>query len=311
MKKRRQWLIVVAGLAGIALLGYAVMYFSQENKTLSEETRKEAPGLFVKLSAGMTHYELSGPDTAAVVVLVHGGGSGYFCFDNTAPALAQAGFRVLRYDLYGRGYSDRISQDYTVQLFHTQLVELLEALHIRTPITLVGMSMGAIIAINYADLLPERVSKLVLIDPAALNVSIPPAPLRIPVLKDILMTTYWYPKAVQKQMSEYYKPEKVPEYAGKLEQQMKFRGFKNAILSTWVHTLNKSMETEMTRIGKHPRPVLLVWGDHDPLVPLPASKAYLKAMPQAHLIVIKDAGHVSCYERPDLVNPALIEFLDQ
>jgi pimeloyl-ACP methyl ester carboxylesterase len=307
MKKRL--LFICLSILIIGILIYAIVYFSQESRTLTEETRKEAPGKFIKLSAGMTHYELSGPDTAEVVVFVHGGGSGYFCFDNNAPAIAMAGYRVLRYDLYGRGYSDRVNQTYDVKLFHTQLVELLQALKIDKPVTLVGMSMGAIITINYADVLPDKVKKLVLIDPAALNVSIPPLPLRIPVVKDVLMTVYWYPRAVKNQMSEYYKPENVPEYAGKLEKQMKFKGFKQAIISTWTNTLNKSMEVEMKRIGKHPRPVLLVWGDHDPLVPVEASKEYLKNMPQVTLEIIKNAGHVSCYERPDLVNPVLLGFI--
>ncbi|MBC8111503.1 MAG: alpha/beta hydrolase [Verrucomicrobia bacterium] len=293
------------------ILAYFIIYFNQETKILSEETRKEAPGKFIKLSVGTTHYEFTGADTAQTLVMIHGGGSGYFCFDNNIKDLQQAGFRILRYDLYGRGYSDRLPVDYSPELFHTQLTELLAALKIDKPVSLLGMSMGAIIAINFTDQFPEKVQKLILVDPAAINPFVPALPLRLPVVADVLMTVYWYPRAINKQMSEYYKPENLPEYAEKLSPQMKFKGFKHAILSTWKHTMSRTMETEIKRIGTNQRPVLLIWGDHDPLVPVTASEKYLQAMPKATLQVIKDAGHVSCYERPDLVNPILIDFLQK
>ena len=68
-----------------------------ENKVLDEMTRKEAgSGAFISLSAGVTHYELDGPENGDLVVLVHGFSVPYFIFDPTFEFLTKAGFRVLR-----------------------------------------------------------------------------------------------------------------------------------------------------------------------------------------------------------------------
>ena len=81
----------------------------------------------------MVHYELEGPADGQPVVLVHGFSVPYYIWDPTFPALAAAGLRVLRYDLFGRGYSDRPDLPYTMELFVRQLKDLLEALQVNKP----------------------------------------------------------------------------------------------------------------------------------------------------------------------------------
>lgn len=61
------------------------------------------------VSAG-THYILEGPPTGKLVVCVPGLGGPHWYFDELVPFLIQAGFRVLRYDLVGRGHSARPAQ---------------------------------------------------------------------------------------------------------------------------------------------------------------------------------------------------------
>jgi len=53
-----------------------------------------------------THYILEGPATGKLVVCVPGLGGPHWYFDELVPFLLQAGFRVLRYDLVGRGHSE-------------------------------------------------------------------------------------------------------------------------------------------------------------------------------------------------------------
>jgi len=66
--------------------------------------------------------------------------------------------RVLRYDLYGRGFSDRPDTVYNQTCFDKQLCELLTALGNDKPINLIGLSMGGAIAIGFADKHPELVA---------------------------------------------------------------------------------------------------------------------------------------------------------
>jgi len=58
-------------------------------------------------------------------------------------------------------------------------------------------------------------------------------------------------------------------------------------------------------------PVFLIWGEHDPLVPLTYGKQMLEEMPQARLRVIPRAGHVPMWENPLAFNDALLSFLDE
>lgn len=57
---------------------------------------------FAKLSDGTVAYELTGPESGELVVLVHGVSGPMMVWDKTVPALNAAGFRTLRFDLYGR-----------------------------------------------------------------------------------------------------------------------------------------------------------------------------------------------------------------
>jgi pimeloyl-ACP methyl ester carboxylesterase len=75
-----------------------------EQEELNKNTRKMLPGEFIQLSDGFTHYELDGPEEGDVIVLVHGFSTPLFIWDPTYEYLLDKGFKVLRYDLYGRGW---------------------------------------------------------------------------------------------------------------------------------------------------------------------------------------------------------------
>ncbi len=144
-----------------------------ETRVLDDQARLAAPGEFIRLPDGMVHYELKGPADGQPVVLVHGFSVPYYIWDPTFPALAAAGFRVLRYDLFGRGYSDRPDLPYTMDLFVRQLRGLIEALQLKVPLDLVGLSMGGPISAGFTDRHPELVRKLCLLDPAGFQTGKP------------------------------------------------------------------------------------------------------------------------------------------
>jgi len=85
-----------------------------------------APAQFVELSKGFVRYELSGPTDAQMVVLIPGFSAPYYVWDPTVEFLTKAGFRTLRFDLYGRGWSDRPKIRYELDLYVSQLEELLD-----------------------------------------------------------------------------------------------------------------------------------------------------------------------------------------
>jgi pimeloyl-ACP methyl ester carboxylesterase len=154
-------------LSFLALLAILGPYFAlnRETQTLDGPVREALSGSYVTLSAGVTHYELSGPEDGETVVLIHGGTIPLYAWDAQVSPLRDAGFRVLRYDQFGRGYSDRPNVDYDRAFYRKQLEDLLAALDIESPVNLIGVSFGGAIAATFAKAHPERVAKLVLIAP--------------------------------------------------------------------------------------------------------------------------------------------------
>ncbi len=102
--------IILVALAVLVLL-LPFITGNLEEKELNNQVRNELELSFLELSDGVVHYDVSGPEDGAVVVLVHGNAAPLFSWDNNIEALTGAGFRVIRYDLYGFGFSDRPGQD--------------------------------------------------------------------------------------------------------------------------------------------------------------------------------------------------------
>ncbi|MGR3617231.1 MAG: alpha/beta fold hydrolase [Paracoccaceae bacterium] len=74
---------------------------------MTQKQRANALGEFAQLSQGLTHYQWIGPLRGPIAVCVHGLTTPSFVWGGIAQGLAKMGFRVLVYDLYGRGFSDR------------------------------------------------------------------------------------------------------------------------------------------------------------------------------------------------------------
>ncbi len=199
--------------------------FRGETRILDDEARRSAPGDFVRLPDGMVHYELKGPPDGQPVVLVHGFSVPYYIWDPTFPALAAAGLRVLRYDLFGRGFSDRPDLPYTMELFVRQLKDLLEALQVNIPVSLVGLSMGGPVSAGFTVQHPEFVRKLCLLDPAGFQNGRPILYrlISLPGLGETLIGLFANRLLASNQPGDFYMPEKFPGYPEQFLPQMQYR----------------------------------------------------------------------------------------
>jgi len=285
--------------------------FHGEERVLDDAARQGVPGSFVTLPEGVTHYELGGPPDAQAVVLIHGFSVPYYVWDPTFAGLTAAGLRVLRFDLFGRGYSDRPDTEYNLDLFRRQLLGLLDALALTQPVDVVGLSMGGPIAVTIADRHPERVRRLVLIDPAGMPFPTSPLKdvLRLPWLGERLFDLLFQSQMVNSQGNDFVHPERFTHYRSMYLPQTHFVGFRAAILSTLRSDVLREQSAVFYRVGEQKRPTLLFWGRLDKTIPFPVHEKVLAAMPHAEFHAIDDAGHVPHYEQPEVVNPILVEFL--
>lgn len=289
----------------------AVVYvaFDPERLEIDDSVRRSAPGQFARLTDGYTHYEIGGPPGGQVVVLAAGATVPYYIWDPTFTALTAAAFRVLRYDYYGRGYSDRPDIPFTQDLYVRQLTELLEFLHISGPIDLAGLSFGGSVITTIADRHPARVRSLIYMDPAFRS------PLTLSPLES--MPRLWsFVTAIMDerlwadgQLDDFLHPERFPGWPDRYRVQMQYRGFRRARLSDLSANAGFDQREEVQRVGRARRPVLVVWGRQDPNVPFEFSESLMQQMPFARLLAVEDAGHLPHWEQPDVVQPAVIEFL--
>ncbi|MEW5722994.1 MAG: alpha/beta hydrolase, partial [Thermodesulfobacteriota bacterium] len=273
----------IIALAVIAL-AVAIPYFvlDGETMTLDDRTRASLPGSFVPLSDGVTHYELAGPENGPVVVLVHGYTVPQFLWDPTFAALVQAGFRVLRYDMYGRGFSDRPAVVNDPDLFDRQLAELLSALKIPGPVDLAGISLGGAVCATFTALHPDRVRRLVLLAPFGYpqKLGFLAELIKVPYLGEYMMAVAGDKVLLGRLPKNFYRLP--PDYARFKEQYLemaKYKGYKKAFLSTMRHFMNVDFTTTFEAVGRQHHPVLLVWGRRDGVVPFATSEKVIKAIP--------------------------------
>ena len=286
--------------------------YRDEIKELNELTRKEAAGAFIQLTDGVTHYELSNSEQNETVVLVHGFSVPYFVYDPTFEFLTTSRFRVLRYDLFGRGFSDRPDTRYNIDLFLRQLGDLLDALHLTRPVSLAGLSTGGPIAAAYTVRFPERVNKLVLIDPIGakpLSYSWILKAAAMPVLGEIILGLVRSDNLNNPIASRLFDRELINHFQSRYIVQMQYKGFRRAILSTVRNGMLDSFLAGYERLGEMNKPVLLFWGRNDPTVPFQHNESLRKAIPNIEFHAIDDCGHTPHYEKPEEVNPILLEFL--
>lgn len=294
--------VVIAGVCVLPILR------KTESLALSRETATDAPGQFVLLSNGPVHYQMLGPETGPIVVLVHGFGVPSYTWERNQPYLANRGFRVLSFDLYGRGYSARPEAKYERSLFVGQIAELLAALEINDRVHLVGLSMGGAVAAAFAADHPERVQSLVLLAP--FNSPMPIGPLKMPVVGEWLGYSFVVPAMPASQFEDFVSPGRYPDWADRFRVQMRYAGFRRAILATARGFIQSDPLKDFTRVGESENATLLLWGDSDAMFPLSQADRVRSALgPNAEFQLIEDAGHALHYERAEAVNVRMTAFL--
>ena len=301
--------IIISLLALVAISGITVWILFEradvEHSVLDADARSSASGQFVELSDGVTHYELGGPEGGQVVVLIHGFSVPGYIWDTTFAALADAGFRVLRFDAFGRGHSDRPAVDYDGALFERQVLELVDTLELSGPVDLVGLSMGGAVSARVAANSPERIRRLVFVDPTTRGI---PAPGMPQVLGEIYIGVNAVPTMAEGQLTDFLYPENYPDWVDRYRGQMQYEGFRRAIVSTIYHFLPEDHFANFARLSEHDIPIMLIWGKQDRVLDI-SGAATLQGILDLEFLPVDEAGHLPHIEQSEHVNPAIAEFL--
>ena len=156
----------------------------------------------VKLSDGITSYKDIGDKNNKVIVLVHGATFGSLAYEEYVNVFIENNYRVITYDQYGRGYSDRIDSDVSIELMEKQLKELIEHCEVEDVI-LYGVSFGAAVVAKYASSNPEKISFIGYQVPVINSANVPLLSIvKIPLYGDLLSRGFLVP-GVLKRIEEY------------------------------------------------------------------------------------------------------------
>lgn len=293
--------LFVAALPFIAELWRRPMTAARQNR---------APGRMADLATGATHYAWSGPEGGPIAICIHGLSTPSFVFAATQRHLADMGFRVLSYDLYGRGYSDRVRGTQSLDFFLTQLRALLQHQNVGGPLVMVGYSMGAQIAAAFAAEEGPRVRALVLAAPAGLGTpSTQYDPWTAPFIGDWLTRVAGGWK-LRRELVEHAKIATIiPDIERRQAAETRTRGFLPAILSSRRNLLITSIAMDLRDVYKSDTPILAIWGTLDPIVPHDSVGRLAEIAPDAHHVQIKGAAHTLLQSHPTQVAQALRDFL--
>lgn len=301
------WVFLLLAVAAAA--PFAVEHY---RPAMSDGRRGSAPGQFAELSQGVTHYHLSGPAEGPLVVCVHGLTTPSFVWQALAKGLVARGFRVLVYDLYGRGFSDRPEGVQDKVFFNRQLEDLLAHLGIDEPFHLIGYSMGGAIATGYAATHPARVRRLVLLASAGLARADAPM---VRFIRDRGIAGRWlmlaaYPSLLRRGIKAEGAEHKVPKEISEGQQaQLEFQGFVPAVLASLRGILARPLEGEHMAVRQSGLPVLALWGAEDAVIPASAMGQLAAWNRDARHEMIEDAGHGLPYTHCDIVLEHILAFL--
>jgi 3-oxoadipate enol-lactonase len=245
------------------------------------------------------HYEQVGDGTD--MVLIHGLGNDLHLWDAEVPALARH-HRVLRFDVRGFGQSDKPPGPYSVGQFAEDVRLLFDACGVRDA-HLVGLSMGGVIAQRFALDFPERVRSLVLISTSS-EVG-PRSTAAWERLAGIIEERGFDERSAD--ASRAFSPafvQRHPEVVaavGKRNAANDPRGY--AAAARAVSAYNWTADLASVNV-----PALIVQGLDDRLTPPGGSVLMQRALPQARLLMVQEAGHNVPLEQPALFHAAVLAF---
>ncbi len=270
-----------------------------EKFDLTDDERNHLPGSFIKLSDGFTHYEISGE--GEIVVLVHGFSTPYFIYDKIYQGMISLGYRVLRYDLYGRGYSDRVEKENDLELFSRQLKEITSELLGNNEFYLFGTSMGGSIVTAFTARYPSLVKKLFLFAPAGMPFKVP---ISMKLAKIPLLGKWIFKNLATKKMLKgitdeiLYSANEKDYYMTQFANSIKYKGFSDSVFSSLKSIVLKPEITvpNFEKLNKTSVPVVCIWGTADKTMPYYQADTLKNIVKGIRLFTFEGSGHLFIFD---------------
>ena len=251
------------------------------------------------------------------LVLLHGIGGSLEAWHRNIPTLS-AGHEVIALELPGCGRTSAppaYPKD-TLGLFAQFVAAELDHLGLDRAV-LVGSSLGGAVAIEYALRFPQRLDALILVSSAGLSTAVgwPLRVLAVPGLGEWMSRPSRIASArslrgivadpaviTDDEIDAAFQLAQLPgaqrSFLSMLRVYCSFFGLKRREISRIVGGLSR-IDT----------PVLLIWGDRDPIVPVDSLQIALRHLQRAQAAVLPGAGHLPYVEQPEVFDRVLLDFV--
>lgn len=302
------WVPVILVIA-IGLLS-CVPRFLEQRRSLPDTSQSD-PGRYAQLSQGRTHFEWHGPARGKVIVAIHGLTTPSVIWDKVIPSLTAMGYRVLSYDLYGRGSSDAPTGRQNRHFFLQQLQALLAHEGIDEDITLMGYSMGGAIAVAFAQEQPHRVAQVILVAPSGIishESGFSRMCRKLPYVGDWFHGTFGARRIKHSILGSGHSADQSAVSAVQLRQ-LDQKGYLPAILSSRRGLLSETQQDAHVALAKIGIPVSAIWGDKDQAIPITALGMLATWNRHARHEVIKGADHDLPYTHSEKLTAAIRDLL--
>lgn len=289
-------------------------YGQSDGRWLEIDWRSEIRSIEVDSDLGRTEVEYIDRGSGSPLLLVHGLAGSWRNWLENVPALADH-HRVVALDLPGFGNSPLPKEPLSMPGLGDLLVRLADDLGLGPDTTIVGHSMGGLVATEAVLELPDRFASIGLA--AAAGISVAHVPKSRKELTKLLMT-------LDIPVGSRYATRGLKRPRVRAAQLSTFIAHPNRIgpeilweLVSWGTRSPGTLQAAFAMAGYDTRhrlpeidlPTLLIWGARDRLVPLGAAYAYRKRIDHADVSILDDTGHMLQIERPPTFNYEILEFI--
>jgi pimeloyl-ACP methyl ester carboxylesterase len=255
-----------------------------------------------------------------VLIFVHGLGSYLPAWQKNIGVLKEK-FRCIALDLPGYGKSSKGPYPIGMAYYANILSEFLKKMDIPSAV-FIGHSMGGQIVMTLAIQKPKIVEKLILVAPAGIEIFTQGERdwfKQVVTVKAIQATP---PQQIRANIvANFYKMPKDAEFM--VIDRLRLRQAKDFVLYCLANQQSVAGmvdEPVFDYLGEIKQPTLIIFGENDNLIPNPylhggktedIAKTAAQKIPNSTLVMIEKCGHFAQFEKPEVVNQAIIQFLSQ
>jgi pimeloyl-ACP methyl ester carboxylesterase len=253
-----------------------------------------------------------------VLLLLHGGSSdsAILSWQEAVPRFAEH-FAVIAPDFPGFGESDKPRIDFSADYLTDFTEAFLDELGVGR-ISIVGLSMGGLVALKLALKKPDRLAALVLVDSVGLGARFPYHKVVYPLVRLPLSTGLRRIARMSRRIIRaaigriVFAPTSLSEeLIDRIYDDVNSPGAGHAWGSFLRHELCWAgfRQDLSDRLGEITAPLLLIHGKQDPLIPVEHAIMAKRRFPQARLEILSDCGHWPPREKPEVFHRIVLEFL--